>query len=90
MANSAAPRREETETADVNGLPAFLTNPVRQPIAVDDDMAPAVETGSEGEANGEFRARPRARRRRTRDFGSEGGAETGTDAPDVVETPPAE
>jgi hypothetical protein len=76
----------------VNGLPAFLTNPVRAPIAMESDAGvPGAEVG-EGEPNGEFRARPRARRRRTsREFGAEAGPDNGQDfAPDAIETPPVE
>jgi hypothetical protein len=75
----------------VNGLPAFLTNPVRQPIATEGEEAPGPETAPASETNGEFRARPRTRRRRTRDFPGEAAPEGGADfAPDTVETPPAE
>jgi hypothetical protein len=84
-------RRDEPEAAEVNGLPAFLTNPVRQPVATEGDESPAAETAPAGETNGEFRARPRTRRRRTRDFTGEGAPEGGADVTtDAVETPPAE
>ena len=84
-------RRNETE-GEGAGLPAFLTTPVRQPIAIAGEegevAAPAVENGINGEANGEFRTR--RRRRRTR-FGTD---DTGTEAaeftPEVIDTPAAE
>ncbi len=83
-------RREEGEDMGANGLPAFLTTPVRTPIAVepetDEGAAPVVNgAGAHGEGNA---ARPR-RRRRARYEGPEG--ETGADfTPDGVDTPPAE
>ena len=84
-------RRDESEAAEVNGLPAFLTNPVRQPVATEGEEAPGAETTPANETNGEFRARPRTRRRRTRDFTGEAAPEGGADfTSDAVETPSAE
>lgn len=88
------PRRDEPDPA---GLPAFLTNPVRVPIAVDEteraDSGPVGAPEGEdtpGEVNGRFAARPR-RRRRARAPDGEAIGETGANfASDEVETPPAE
>lgn len=78
------PRREEAEEGSVNGLPAFLTTPVRAPIAVEEPEAEAATPAAEGEAP--FKAR---RRRRPRFEGNAG--EAGADfAPESAETPPAE
>jgi hypothetical protein len=77
-------RRDEQPEASDAGLPAFLTNPVRAPVAVENDDAPVAE-GVNGDANGDFRSR--RRRRRGRGFGEEGGSDF---APEAVETPPAE
>jgi hypothetical protein len=79
--------REEPELAEAPSLPAFLTNPVRQPIAMESEAAPesAIPVDN-GEANGEFRTR--RRRRRTR-FGAD-EAEGADAAPSVAETPAAE
>jgi Domain of unknown function (DUF4167) len=85
-------RREEAEDVGANGLPAFLTTPVRTPIAV------AEPEGNEGVAaspngaapHGESNGRPR-RRRRPRYEGAEGNGDTAADfAPEGVDTPPAE
>jgi Domain of unknown function (DUF4167) len=86
-------RREEAGEAGANGLPAFLTTPVRAPIAVaepdrDEGAPPAAANGAapHGDGNG----RPR-RRRRPRFEGAEGNGEPGADfAPEGVDTPPAE
>jgi hypothetical protein len=72
------------------GLPAFLTTPVRTPIAIDEgetrDAGPAGPGGAPDEAA--FRA-PRRRRRRPFEGGEE--AEPAADfAPEGAETPPAE
>ena len=72
----------------IAGLPAFLTNPVRTPIAVgepDAADAPAESAAPEvgGEANGAF-VRPRRRRRRPE------GEAAPESAAEGVETPPAE
>lgn len=68
-------QREEAETGDVNGLPAFLTNPARPAITVEAGAEPAFaaadETGDGGaaEANGRY---PRRRRRRRVEPGESG------------------
>jgi hypothetical protein len=88
-------RRRDDDEAPVNGLPAFLTNPVRTPIAVNEgseaEAPSAAETAHEGvngEANGRY---PRARRRRRRPFEGEAAPEGGAEfAPETVEPPPAE
>jgi hypothetical protein len=88
-------RRRDEDEAPVNGLPAFLTNPVRTSIAVDDGAeaeapvgAEAAHEGVNGEANGRY---PRARRRRRRPFEGEAAPDTGPDfAPETAEPPPAE
>ena len=89
-------RRDEVSEGEANGgLPAFLTNPIRQPIAV--EASPEVETAAPAEsaipsdANGSGRSgvRPR-RRRRPRFEGGQDGAEPTGLAPEPVETPPAE
>jgi Domain of unknown function (DUF4167) len=82
-----------------NGLPAFLTNPVRQPIAVDESgegEAPsqAPEEAS-GEPNGRYDGRHRRRRRGRYGTGGrrdEGGAvDPGADfGSDSTDTPPVE
>jgi hypothetical protein len=79
------PARPRDEVADQgpNGLPAFLTTPVRAPISVDepeaDDAAPieAVNGEGPGEPNGRFKAR---RRRRPR--AEEGGEPSPDFGPD--------
>jgi Domain of unknown function (DUF4167) len=86
-------RREEAEDIGANGLPAFLTTPVRTPIAVaepeGDDGAPAPAANGAA-AHGEGNGRPR-RRRRPRFEGPEGTGEAGADfAPEGGDTPPAE
>jgi Domain of unknown function (DUF4167) len=84
-------RREEAEEAGANGLPAFLTTPVRAPMPAepkDGEGAPPAANGAapHGEGNG----RPR-RRRRARYEGPEGNGDTSADfAPEGVDTPPAE
>jgi hypothetical protein len=82
-------REDPAEPVEANGLPAFLTNPIRQPIVA----AAAEEAGVPApEANGEFTPRPRARRRRpAREFGDEAAPESGAEfAPGAVDTPVAE
>jgi hypothetical protein len=79
------PERRREETEEPAGLPAFLTNPVRAPIAVEEaaveaSPAPADAGGSEA-AEGEGNGRPRARRRRTRYKGPE---ENGGEAPETA------
>src|SRR5215204_5905942 len=80
------PSRSRDDVADQgpNGLPAFLTTPVRAPISVDepeaDDAAPieAVNGEAPGEPNGRFKARRRRRpraeegREPSPDFGPDG------------------
>jgi hypothetical protein len=70
---------EETE-GDAGGLPAFLTNPVRQPIAIGEEGEAPEANGMNGGLNGEGDYRTRRRRRRTR-FGAEEGEPEGGDAP---------
>lgn len=87
------PRQDEVES-EAGGLPAFLTNPVRQPIAVsgDEGEAPA-EGGLNGapvNGNGEGDYRRSRRRRRSRFSGDEAGAEGGDFSPEGVEPPAAE
>ncbi len=85
-------RREEPEEAAANGLPAFLTTPVRTPIAMDESAGPSEAAPAEtvngeavtGEVNGRYRQR---RRRRPRFEGGEAGAETGADFAPARETP---
>jgi hypothetical protein len=89
--------RRRDEDAPVNGsLPAFLTTPVRVPIAAEDSSAEPEASPAEGapegegsEPNGRY---PRARRRRRRPFeAGEGAPEPSADfAPEGAETPPAE
>jgi hypothetical protein len=87
------PSRPRDDGADQgpNGLPAFLTTPVRAPISVDepeaDDAAPieAVNGEAPGEPNGRFKAR---RRRRPRT--DEGGGEPSPDFGPDGDTPRAE
>ena len=87
-------RREEPEEAA--GLPAFLTTPVRVPIAVEEplvEMAPSPVPASEKPeaADGEAPVRPRTRRRRTRYEGSvEAGTPDGASAAPVKDPTPAE
>lgn len=83
------PRREEAETSDAGGLPAFLTNPVRSaPAPVEEQSAPApVQPDLLGN---EEEARPRRRTRRTRrDMVEAAGSDEASFTPDV-ETPAAE
>jgi hypothetical protein len=86
------PPRPRDEAADQgpNGLPAFLTTPVRAPISVDEpegeDAGPieAMNGEAPGEPNGRFKTR---RRRRPRpDEGGEPSADFGPEG----DTPPAE
>jgi hypothetical protein len=80
-------REEQPEGAEGGGLPAFLTNPVRAPIAAEGEEASSPESAAV-EVNGDYRSR--RRRRRGRGFGNDEASE-GTDfAPEAVETPPAE
>ena len=83
------PPREEPEAPVNGGLPAFLTTPVRAPIAVEDgDTAPgerAAPADAAGEGNGRF-----GRRRRRRRFEGEGAERAADFAPEGAETPPAE
>jgi hypothetical protein len=90
-------RRPETSDEQPNGLPAFLTTPVRPPLSVDetgqDTGAPNAEfAGDEagGDSNGRYGVRSR-RRRRSRygnGQGEEGSPEPGADfAPEGVEPP---
>lgn len=86
-------RREEPE--EPAGLPAFLTTPVRVPIAVEEPLvemapSPVPAAGEKPEAaDGEAPVRPRTRRRRTR---YEGSVEAGTpeSAAPVKDPTPAE
>jgi hypothetical protein len=81
-------RRPEAAEEQPNGLPAFLTTPVRAPISVEDGgeeaAAPSTEFGGDeaaGEPNGRYGVRTR-RRRRSRygnGQGDEGAAEQGPD-----------
>jgi hypothetical protein len=83
--------RREEPAAEETGLPAFLTNPVRAPVAIESGAPEAaaeaaINGAPAAEGNGEY---PRRRRRRTtRGFGNEAGAEA--DCVPEVETPPAE
>jgi hypothetical protein len=97
------PRRDRRPPAgdeQPNGLPAFLTTPVRAPITVDEDgpettPAPSPELAGEeagGEANGRYGVRNR-RRRRTRygnGQGEEGAPDTGADLAPKGAEPPVE
>ena len=86
------PERRREETEEPAGLPAFLTNPVRAPIAVEEaavEASPALaEAAGESEAaEGEGNGRTRTRRRRTRYKGpEENGAPEGA-APAEDPTP---
>lgn len=80
---TAAPQADDGADA---GLPAFLTTPVRQPIAVDDAQQAAGEDGegpamtegpAEGEGEARFPLRPRRRRGRPRASEREAGGEGG-------------
>ncbi|WP_246179737.1 DUF4167 domain-containing protein [Microvirga thermotolerans] len=80
-------QRDEAEAQDAGGLPAFLTNPVRAPVADTsvDEAAPAPQDAANDEE-----ARPRRRTRRPRralaeDAGSEAAAGF-----EGIETPAAE
>lgn len=91
-------RRPPVADEPANGLPAFLTTPVRPAISVDEagpdaDASSSPEFMGEegaGETNGRYGVRSR-RRRRTRPGngqGDEGAAETGADfAPEGAEPP---
>jgi hypothetical protein len=93
------PRRDEIdEDRGGNGLPAFLTNPVRTPIAIAGEepeetaeaSAPLVNgEGPEGEVNGRYRQR---RRRRPRfEENGETAPDAGSDrGPEGTEPRPAE
>jgi hypothetical protein len=92
------PRREEVEEdAGANGLPAFLTNPVRTPIAIGGEQAedPAEAAAPleslNGEApNGDGRYRQRRRRRPRFEEGGEATPDAGSEiAPEGLEPPPA-
>ncbi len=96
---SREPRRERRPEAgdeQPNGLPAFLTTPVRQPINLDEagnEAATTAEFGGDeagGEPNGRYGVRNR-RRRRSRygnGQGEEGAAEPSADfAPEGAEPP---
>jgi hypothetical protein len=80
--NRGGPRREDEQP---NGLPAFLTTPVRQPINVDEgENGPApAEFGGEdagGEPNGRYGRSRRRRRPRYESGGSDnGGPDAGPD-----------
>ncbi|HEV2728363.1 MAG TPA: hypothetical protein VGV34_08715, partial [Solirubrobacterales bacterium] len=87
-------RRDEAEASDAAGLPAFLTNPVRAPVAPleAEDKTPAPAPLAQQEAaNDEAEvARPR-RRRRTRQEIEAANAEANADfVPAVVKTSAAE
>jgi len=81
-------RRDEAETTDAGGLPAFLTNPVRAPAPINDEER-AAPPAVQDVANDEAEARPRRRRRTRRDMIEGAGGEDAGFAPDV-ETPAAE
>jgi len=90
-------RRQERSEGDVNGgLPAFLTNPIRQPIAVEDtpepEAAAPAESAVPSDLSGEERPSPRPRRRRRPRFGEGGqeGVESAGPASEAAETPAAE
>jgi Domain of unknown function (DUF4167) len=90
-------RRQERSEGDANGgLPAFLTNPIRQPIAVEvtpePEVAAPAESAVPSDASGEERPSPRPRRRRRPRFGEGGqeGAESAGPASEAAETPAAE
>jgi hypothetical protein len=92
-------RRPEASDEQPNGLPAFLTTPVRPPIAVEEGEQDAGTQGpafagdeAVGEPNGRYGVRNR-RRRRTRygnGQGEEGAAEPSADFPAEGAEPPAE
>jgi hypothetical protein len=90
-------RRPASAEEQPNGLPAFLTTPVRAPISVEDGAQEAGASSPEfpgdeagGEPNGRYGVRPR-RRRRSRygnGQGEDGAPETGADfAPEGAEPP---
>lgn len=90
-------RRRDEGDEQANGLPAFLTNPVRQqPINLDEEQggteraAPDVSAEEAGEPNGRYGARPRRRRRRYgngqgEDGATEGGADFGSENAEPTE-----
>ena len=81
-------RRRDESSEDETGLPAFLTNPVRQSMTVDGEEGD-VPAASDSEVNGNGDYQTRRRRRRPRQ--DEAG---GTEGPDFtsegVDIPPAE
>jgi hypothetical protein len=85
--------REEPEAEINGGLPAFLTTPVRTPIAIEEGEARDAGAAAPGapddsaDPNGRFGRR----RRRRRPFEGGEGSEPAADfAPEGAETPPAE
>lgn len=88
-------RRERgPDAGEANGLPAFLTNPVRQPIAV--EASPEVEAAAPAESAlpeeaeiGRSGVRPRRRRRPRYGEGGQQDAEASGFVPQPAE-PPAE
>lgn len=80
---------------EANGLPAFLTNPVRPPIAVEaspdvEATAPAESALPEDAGNGRSGTRTRRRRRPRYGEGGQPDAEPAELIPQPAETPPAE
>jgi len=86
--------RSEDEPVEAGSLPAFLTNPVRTPIAVDGeaDAAPAPAAEPNGfDGTSEVRPRTRRPRRTRREMEEARAAESGGDlVPESVKTPAAE
>jgi hypothetical protein len=86
--------REEPEAEINGGLPAFLTTPVRTPIAIEEGEARdagAAAPGAPDDAAGDPNGRFGRRRRRRRPFDGGEGSEPAADfAPEGAETPPAE
>lgn len=82
-------RREATDVSDAGALPAFLTNPVRAPVSVEDEDRAAPPVAQEA-ANDEAEARPRRRRRTRRDMIEDTGGDNAGFTPEGVETPAAE
>jgi hypothetical protein len=94
-AREAAPRDAPTEAEPVNGLPAFITAPVRIPPAEPEMIETHPETArpvepqaADTEETGRFPLRPR-RRRRGRPEGGEGGDPAGSEAPPDGDDVPA-